>query len=79
MTVQIAGASDFGPGYAFRDDLGLEPGYRGMSRYLTVEIYDLTDRRLFGDILENVEGHAVIHPDLSPGVYLLRPFQKKKS
>jgi len=50
-----------------------------MLRYLTVEIYDLTDRRLIGDILENVEGHAFIDLNLSPGVYLLRPFQKKRS
>jgi len=79
VTVQIVGASGFDPGYAFRGDLGLEPGYRAMSRYLTAEIYDLTDRRLFSDILENVEGHAVIHPDLSRRVSLLRLFQKEKS
>jgi hypothetical protein len=49
-----------------------------MSPYLTVEIYDLTGRRLFGDILENEEGRSVIYPNLARGVYLLRLSQGRE-
>jgi len=78
VAVQIGEAPGFDIDYVYHSDLGVELGYHAMSPYLTVEIYDLTGRRLFGDILENEEGRSVIYPNLARGVYLLRLSQGRE-
>jgi hypothetical protein len=63
VAVQIGGAPGFYLDYGYRSELGVVLGYRVMSPYPAAEIYGLTGKRLFGDILENVEGRSVIYPE----------------
>ncbi len=78
VAVQIGEAGDFALDFVYRSETGVELGYRAHSPYLTAEIFDLTGRRLFGDILENVDGKAILYPNLSRGVYLIRLSQGRE-
>lgn len=80
VSVQIGDSnSAFDLEYVYRSDVGVELGYTAISPYLTVEIFDLTGRRLFGDILENNEGRSLIQPKLAEGIYMIRLSQGRET
>ena len=70
--VEIKDGSDFSLDAAYRSDLGLQLSYRAVAPYLTVEIFDLAGKRIFGDLIDNYEGQSVIYPNLARGTYLVR-------
>ncbi len=77
--VQIDDGSHFSLDAVYRSDAGLELSYRAIAPYLTVEILDLTGKRVFADLLANEEGRSIIHPSLARGTYLLRLSNNRES
>lgn len=70
--VEINDGSHFSLDAVYRSDLGLQLSYRAVAPYLTVEIFDLAGKRIFGDLIDNSEGQSVIYPNLARGTYLVR-------
>ncbi len=66
--------SDYGLHKVFRTESALDFIYTASAPYLTVEIFDISGRLVFGDVLENIEGQNrnSLDVNVARGVYVLR-------
>ena len=69
--VEVFGDEQFDLKSVFRSDGGLRLIYTSDNPFLTLEIFDMTGKRVHSQSLEN-EANSIIYPNIARGVYLLR-------
>ncbi len=77
--VEFYNSGVFSLDMAYRSEDGMSLAFTSIAPYLTVEIFDVFGQRVYGDVVENYGGRAVIQPNMSRGVYVVRLSQGNMS